>query len=115
MALFDKHGSWGGFFLRLGFAATLWYAAWQHAQHLDEAVKMLRDAHVPGASVYLVWALVAFLIVSGMSVVFRFLQSRFALLLSIFFIITLITVPWTEAGAVWKDLTLLGASLWLLF
>ena len=115
MGFFEKHSYWGAWFLRLGVAATLWYAAWQHSQHLDETVKMLGDLKIPGASPYLAWALIAFLVIEGLALVLRFWQKRFAFLLAVFFVITLITVPWSEPGAVWKDMAFLGAALWWLF
>lgn len=115
MMFFEGRSKWGEFFLRLGAAGTLWYAAWQHTLHLEDTVKMLQDSGVPGASLYLVWAIAIFLALSGLSLLLRFWQKRFAFLLIAFFVVTLITIPWSAPGAVWKDVALLGVSFWWLF
>ena len=115
MSFWDSRNLWATWFLRLGAAATLGYAAWQHSQHLEDLVKMLQDFRVPGASLYLAWVIIFFLALAASSLVLRFWQKRFAFLLSAFFVVTLITVPWTSSGAPWKDLALLGVALWWLF
>lgn len=115
MSFFDDRSRWGEFFLRLGAGATLGYAAWQHSRHLEDLVKMLQDFRVPGASLYLAWAIIFFLALAALALVLRFWEKRFAFLLTAFFVVTLITVPWTSPGAPWKDLALLGVALWWLF
>ncbi len=75
---------------------------------------MLQDVHVPGASVYLVWGLAVFFVIQGLSFILRLWRRPLAVLLCAFFVMTLITVPWSGPEMVWKDMVFLGVSLWWL-